>query len=61
MPIMKIQLRFIRRDGFPNSPFRRHDCVSADLFMLKRHRGAFDAYLKQTLPAARMNPGKHSR
>jgi hypothetical protein len=61
VPVMKIQLRFIRRDGFPHSPFRRHDCVSADLFMLKKHRGAFDAYLKQTLPAVQMNPGKHSR
>jgi hypothetical protein len=61
VPIKKIQLRFIRRDGFLHSPFRGHDCVSADLFMLRKHRGAFDAYLKRTLPAARMNPGKHSR
>jgi hypothetical protein len=61
LPIHKIQLRFIRRDGFPNSPFRDRNCVSADLFMLKKHRAAFDAYLKETLPAAKMNPGKHSR
>jgi hypothetical protein len=61
VPIRKIQLRYIRRDGFAHSPFRRHDCISADLFMLKKHRGAFDAYLKRTIPAAQMNPGKHSR
>jgi hypothetical protein len=60
LPILKIQLRRIRRDGFPHSPFRRHDCISADLFMLKRHRQTFDAYLKKTLPEAQMNPGKHT-
>jgi hypothetical protein len=59
-PIMKIQLRSIRRDGLPHSPFRDHDCVSADLFMHKKHRPTFDAYLKQTLPGVKMNPGKHS-
>jgi len=59
-PIMKIQLRYIRRDGLPHSPFRDHDCVSADLFMLKKHRRTFDAYLNQTLPGVKMNPGKHS-
>jgi hypothetical protein len=61
MPILKIQLRFIRRDGFPNSPFRQHDCLSADLFMLKKHKARFDAYLKETLPTVQMNPGKHTR
>lgn len=60
LSIAKIQLRFIKKDGFPNSPFRDHDCISADLFMLKKHRSAFDAYLKQTLPGVKMNPGKHS-
>jgi hypothetical protein len=60
LPILKIQLRFIRCDGFPHSPFHQQDCISADLFMFKKHRQTFDAYLKQTLPAARSNPGKHT-
>jgi hypothetical protein len=60
LPIQKIQLRFIRRDGFPNSPFRSHDCVSADLFMLKKHREAFERYRKEKLRTATLNPGKHS-
>jgi hypothetical protein len=61
LPILKIQLRFIRRDGFKHSPFKQQDCISADLFMFKNQRRMFDAYLKQTLPAARLNPGKHTR
>lgn len=28
--------------------------------MLKKHRGAFDAYLKETFGTVRMNPGKPS-
>ena len=60
LPLSKIQLRYIRRDGFPNSPFREHDCVSADLFMLKKHKLAFEAYVRSTFRATRMNPGKHS-
>jgi hypothetical protein len=60
LPLSKIQLRYIRRDGFPNSPFREHDCVSVDLFMLKKHKKAFEAYVKKTFRAARTNPGKHS-
>jgi hypothetical protein len=60
LKIAKIQLRFIKRDGFPNSPFRAHACISADLAMLKKHKRAFAAYLKTTLPAVKMNPGKHS-
>lgn len=61
LPVKKIQLRYIKRDGLPHSPFRDHDCISADLFMLKKHRDQFDVYLKTTLPGARSNPGKHSR
>jgi hypothetical protein len=60
LPIKKIQLRFIRQDGMPNSPFRKQDCISADLFMLKKHRRAFEDYLHQNFGAVRMNPGKHS-
>jgi hypothetical protein len=60
-PLRKLQLRYIRRDGMPHSPFRDHDCVSVDLFMLRRHRRQFLTYLKETCPAAQTNPGKHSR
>ena len=60
LPISKIQFRFVRRDGRPHSPFRDHDCVSADLFMLRKHKSVFDSYVKTTLRAARYNPGKHS-
>ena len=60
LPLSKIQLRYIKQDGFPNSPFRRHDCVSADLFMLKKHKEAFETYVKRTFRAAQFNPGKHS-
>jgi hypothetical protein len=61
LPLSKIQLRYIKRDGMPHSPFKQHDCVSADLFMLKKHKAAFEAYLREKLPAVAMNPGKHSR
>jgi hypothetical protein len=60
LPIAKIQLRYIKRDAMPHSPFRDHDCVSADLFMLKKHRPAFEAYVRQTFKQVRYNPGKHS-
>jgi hypothetical protein len=61
LPLKKLQLRYIRRDSLPHSPFRTHDCVSVDLFMLRRHRSRFEAYLKATFPIVRTNPGKHSR
>jgi hypothetical protein len=60
LPILKIQLRFIRRDGLPHSPFRQHDCIAADLFLLKKHRARFERYLKETLPTVQMNPGKQT-
>jgi hypothetical protein len=61
LPLRKLQLRYIRRDGFPHSPFREHDCVSVDLFMLRRHRSKFESYLKRTFTVIRTNPGKHSQ
>jgi hypothetical protein len=61
LPLRKLQLRYLRRDGMPHSPFREHDCVSVDLFMLRRHRRRFEAYLAKTFPVVRTNPGKHSR
>jgi len=60
LPLRKIQLRNVRRDGFPHSPFREHDCVSADLFLFRWHRRCFLAYLKQDLAGVRSNPGKQS-
>jgi hypothetical protein len=60
LPLSKIQLRYIRRDGFPNSPFRENDCVSVDLFMLKKHKRLFEEYVKSTFHGAQLNPGKHS-
>jgi hypothetical protein len=60
LPILKIQLRFIRKDGFPHSPFREQDCIAADLFLRRKHRKAFETYLEEMLPAAACNPGKHS-
>ena len=60
VPLRKIQLRYIRRDGFPHSPFREYDCVAADMFMLRRHRRRFEDYLKRTFTTVRANPGKHS-
>ncbi len=61
LPISKMQLRYIRRDGLPHSPFRDHDCISVDLIMRRKHRAVFDAYLKENFRAVQFNPGKHSR
>ncbi len=61
LPLRKLQFRYIRLDGMPHSPFREHDCVSVDLFMLRRHRRRFETYLKETFAVVRTNPGKHSR
>ena len=60
VPLRKIQLRYIRRDGLPHSPFCEHDCVSVDMFMFRLRRKAFEAYVKQTFAVIRSNPGKHS-
>lgn len=60
VPLRKIQLRFIRRDGMPHSPFRDEDRVSADLFLFRWDKRRFDAYTTGTLPNVRYNPGKHS-
>jgi hypothetical protein len=60
LPLMKIQLRYIKRDGLPHSPFQHHDCISADLGMLKKHKRTFETYLKENFRAVQLNPGKHS-
>jgi hypothetical protein len=61
LPLKKIQLRYIRRDGLPHSPFCEHDCVSVDMFMFRWSRQKVEAYLKQTFAVIRSNPGKHSQ
>ena len=60
VPLRKIQLRYIRRDGMPHSPFRDEDCVSADLFLFRKDKPSFDAYIDRTFGSVRTNPGKHS-
>jgi len=60
VPLRKIQLRYIRRDGMPHSPFRDEDCVSADLFLFRTDKHAFDTYIGRTFGSVRTNPGKHS-
>ncbi len=60
VPLRKIQLRYIRRDGMPHSPFRDEDRVSADLFLFRPDKPRFDAYTAAVLPNVRYNPGKHS-
>ena len=61
LPLRKIQLRYVRRDGFPHSPFCDHDCIAADMFVLRRHRRRLENYLQTTFAVVRSNPGKHSR
>ncbi len=60
IPLRKIQLRYLRSDGLPKSPFRDHDRVSADLFIFRWNRDRFLDYLKDTFTMVRTNPGKHS-
>jgi hypothetical protein len=61
LPLRKIQIRYIRRDGLPHSPFCEHDCVSVDLFVFRWNREEFESYLKTTFGAVRTNPGKHTQ
>ena len=60
LPLRKIQLRYLRRDGLPHSPCRDDDCVSADLFIFRWNRSRFLEYLTKTFSTVRTNPGKHS-
>jgi len=59
LPLKKLQFRFVHRDGMPNSPFGRRDCISVDLFMSRAVRSEFLAFIKDKLPYARFNRGKH--
>jgi hypothetical protein len=60
LPLLKMQFRYIRRDGLPHSPFRETDCVSVDVLMSKKHKPTFDAYVKEKFGAVQFNPGKHT-
>jgi hypothetical protein len=60
LPLIKIQLRFVRRDGLPHSPIGDRDCISADLFMRRSSSARFLRFMRSQLPHARYNPGKHS-
>jgi hypothetical protein len=60
LPVKKIQLRYLKRDGLPHSPFQHEDRISADLFMLRKHQQPFNRYLRREIGAVRMNRGKHS-
>lgn len=60
LPLSKIQLRFVRADHLPHSPCGSRDCISADLFMPRWKSAAFLHYLREQIPDARFNPGKHS-
>ncbi len=58
--LVKIQLRHVRADGLPHSPVGERDCISADLIMRRSASADFMAFIKEHLPHARFNRGKHS-
>ena len=60
LPVSKIQLRRVLKDGLPNSACQHNDCVSADLFMTRGKRDVFCQFIAQQLPNVRTNPGKQS-
>ena len=60
LPLSKIQLRYVRHDGLPHSPVGERDCISADIFMKRKESAEFLAFMKERLPNAKYNPGKHS-
>lgn len=60
LPLSKIQLRYVRSDGLPHSPVGERDCISADIFMKRSESAKFLAFMKERLPDAKYNPGKHS-
>jgi hypothetical protein len=60
LPISKIQLRRVLKDGIPNSACETGDRISADLFMTRRNRDGFCRFIAGHLPGVRTNPGKQS-
>ena len=60
LPLSKIQLRRMLRDGIEHSACRDQDCICADLFMLRGKRHVFTRFIAEYLPGVRTNPGKQS-
>lgn len=60
LPLSKLQLRLVMCDGLSHSPFGDRQRISADIFMKRRDSAAFVSFMKDNLPHARFNPGKHS-
>ena len=60
LPVSKIQLRRVLKDGITHSACEHYDCISADLFMTRRNRDAFCQFVATHLPHVRSNPGKQS-
>ena len=60
LPLAKMQFRLARRDGLTHSPCGDCDRMSIDLFMSRRRSARFLAFVKEHLPHARFNRGKHS-
>jgi hypothetical protein len=61
LPLKKIQLRRMKRDGLPHSPCRDGDRISADLFMKRSDKARFLSFIENHLPDVQFNPGKHSK
>lgn len=60
LPISKIQLRQMFRDGMTNSACATENCICADLFMTRGNRDVFLRFINTQLPNVRFNPGKQS-
>lgn len=60
LPISKIQLRQMLKDGMTNSACAHENCLSADLFMTRSNRDVFLGFISTHLPLVRCNPGKQS-
>ncbi len=60
LPLLKIQLRRVNKDGMRHSPVCNEDRISADLFMKKDDRNVFCSFVDQHIPNVRWNPGKQS-
>ncbi|MCA9034771.1 MAG: hypothetical protein KDA91_06550 [Planctomycetaceae bacterium] len=60
LPVSKIQLRRVLKDGILNSACRNQDCISADLFMTRGNRDVFCQFVATHMPDVRSNPGKQS-
>jgi hypothetical protein len=60
LPLSKLQLRLVKCDGLSHSPFGDGDRISVDIFMKRRDSARFLSFIKEHLPHARFNRGKHS-